>query len=128
MEEVMKRWPILVGLLVLGFAVHAARPVTTNSESPVADTARATEPQASDDQHKTPASKMPVVHITVGPRPSAKPVWEWSDEERIRVRFDPASIRERAAANAAHNAAVRATQPSAHAQAQSAEESGSSQH
>jgi hypothetical protein len=41
-----------------------------------------------------------VTTSTTGPL-TAKPAWEWSDEERIRARFDPASIHERSAAHAA---------------------------
>jgi hypothetical protein len=116
-----KHWPILVGLLLPGFAVHAAPPVTTNSESVMAGTARATGPQAPADQHKTPATRMPGVSGFAGPGSSGKPAWEWSDEERIRVRFDPASIRERAAAHA------DALPPYARPQAQSAQAPRSSQ-
>ena len=121
----MKRWPILVGLLLLGFAVHATQNVNIKSESLVADTTLASEPQASrsDDQHKSPTTKTPGVRVSIGaPGSPAKPAWEWSDDERIRARFDPASIRERAAAHAA------AMPRYAHAQAQSAEEPKSSQH
>jgi hypothetical protein len=96
----MNGWPILVSLLLPGFAVHAAPPVTTQSESVMADTARATGPQAPADKHKRPATGMPGVSVFVGRASSGKPAWEWSDEERIGVRFDPASIRERAAAHA----------------------------
>ena len=125
MEEVMKRWPILVGLLLLGFAVHATQNVYTKSESLVAETTLASEPQASrsDDRHKSPTTKTPGVRVSIGaPGSPSKPAWEWSDDERIRVRFDPTSIRERAAAHAG------ATQPSARAQTQSVGEPRSSQH
>jgi hypothetical protein len=112
----------MVILLIPVFAVHAAPPVTTNSERAVAGTTGATRPQAAADQHKAPAAIMPGVTAVVGPGSSGKPAWEWSDEERIRVRFDPASIRDRAVA---HEAMLP---PYAHAQVQSAEAPQSSQH
>ena len=52
-------------------------------------------------------------------RTTGKRAWEWSDEERVAVRFDPASVRERAAAHAAAQAArgpTGPTQPSVHSQ------------
>lgn len=51
----------------------------------------------------------PSVQVTVSTsgRAPMKPAWEWSDEERIRVRFGPASVRERAAAHAARAARER---------------------
>lgn len=39
------------------------------------------------------------VQVTVST--NGKPAWEWSDGERIRVRFDPASVSRRATAQAA---------------------------
>jgi len=96
----MRRWPMLVCLLP-GLAVHAAPPVTTT----------------------------PGVSVVIGRGSSGKPAWEWSDEERIRVRFDPASIRERSAAHAAALPpyAQPHVQPS-QAQAQSAEAPRISEH
>jgi hypothetical protein len=102
----MKRMPIFVGLMLVAFSTYAVQPAQA---------------QPKPDVHaKTSTAGSPGVSGGVRGS-SANPAWEWSDEERIRVRFDPASIRERAAAHAA-------TLPSyAHAQAQSAEAPGASQ-
>jgi hypothetical protein len=120
----MKRLPILVSLLLPRFAVHAAPIVTTHSESVMAGTAPATGPQAPADTRKTPAAGIPGVSVFVGRGSSGKPAWEWSDEERIGVRFDPASIRERAAAHADSLPPYSQAQ----AQAQSAQAPRASQH
>jgi hypothetical protein len=114
----MRRWPVLVGLLLPGFAIHAAPPVVT--ERTVAG-ARPAESKSPADKHKTPAATMPGVDVA-GQGSSAKPAWEWSDEERIRVRFDPASIQARAAGHA------DSLPPYAHSQVQSARAPRSSQH
>src|SRR5437773_6978821 len=49
-------------------------------------------------------------------RTTGKRAWEWSDEERVAVRFDPASVRERAAAQQAARGPTAPTQPSVHSQ------------
>lgn len=122
----MRKTVLALVLVLLSTALYAAEPVTAGLRAP--------EAQASPDQQKTPAARMPGVSGFVGASSSGKPPWEWSDEERIRVRFDPASIRERAAA---HEAALppyahtqmqsTQTQSSQHIKAQSAEVPGSSQ-
>jgi hypothetical protein len=105
-EVPMKRGTILVGLMLLGFSTYAVQP-------------RDTQPKP-DARAKT-STVSPSVSGGGVQGSSAKPAWEWSDEERIRMRFDPASIRERATAHAA------ALPPYAHVQAQSAGAPGASQ-
>jgi hypothetical protein len=102
----------LVGLLLLGISINGSH----------GDTAFKPE-TFFDDQPKSRTTKIADVRASVGPAGlSAKPAWEWSDEERVRVRFDPTSVRERAAAHAAG-----ITQPSVHSQAQPSEQSRPSQ-
>lgn len=104
----MKLWPIFVSLMLLGFTTYAAQPQDTQPKRAV--------------NGRTSIASLPGVSRSGGLGPSAKPPWEWTDDERIRVRFDPASIRERAAAHAA------ALPQHANVQAQSAVARGSTQH
>ena len=67
-----------------------------------------------DDQHRSHSPKTPDVRMSSGATGlPANPAWNWSDEDRVRTRFDPKAIRERAAAHAAN----AGTQPSVHLQA-----------
>ena len=64
----------------------------------------------------------PNIRVTPGalePR-REKPAWEWSDDERIQLRFDPIAIRERAAAHT--RLAQPRTQPQAAEQTRTAQE------
>ncbi len=128
----MKPWPVLAGLLFFGFSVYAAHngDSAPKQQDPAvrAGADRANEPvqaSPSDEQQKLHGTKIPGVRSSgVQGRSPAKQAWEWSDEERIRVRFDPASVHERNAANAdkvAANVAKGMTQPSVHSQAQPSE-------
>jgi len=77
----MKRVPILVGLLALGFSTYAAQPADTPQKPDVRATTRTTPPQR------------------------GKPAWQFTDEERIALRTNSALAEQRVAGKQQSNTA-----------------------
>src|SRR5436190_20899101 len=101
----MRKSALALVLALLSTAAYAATITigTVDTQASLSD----------DDQHKSGSPKTPDVRISTGATGSpANPAWDWNDEDRVRTRFDPKAIRERAAAHAANVG----TRPSVHSQ------------
>lgn len=106
--------------LVLVFLSTAGRAVNPRSDGSLAHAdgyavlADVGESPSGDHQQKPLKAQTPDVRIPGGVTGSpATPAWDWSDADRVRTRFDPKAIRERAAAHRA-NVGMR---PPVHSQA-----------
>jgi hypothetical protein len=85
----MKRWPLLLGLLLLAVSPCAA---LNGAATPKLDKAtRGGQASLSpNDQQKSRSASRPVSGVGASSR-LVKPAWEWSDDERLAARFDDAA-------------------------------------
>ena len=87
----MKRWPTLVGLLLLGLSTSAVQ----RGDTPPKQTIGVTTSTAA------------------GPLTQAKPAWQFTDDERFALRTNPTRAQERVAARRESTATTRARPASA---------------
>ena len=70
----MKRWLVPIGLLILGFSLSAVQ----RGETP-------------------PKGQIRITTGTAAPLPGGRPAWQFTDQERVALRTNPALARERVA-------------------------------